>query len=87
MPRKVFMVRCGVGGDRDEAAGRGGPSAPGSDVVVDAGGADVVGEHLAELVVADLADVRDPAAEARRCRRSVLAAEPPDVSMPGGIAA
>ena len=54
----------GVGGDDDDAAARGRLRVGLTGTELHADGTQVVAEHLAELVVADLADVRGPAAEA-----------------------
>ena len=82
-----MSVRCGVGRDDDEAAT--GRFAAGRRLgrELDAGGADVVAEHRAELVVVDPADERRGAAERRDARPCVLAADPPEISAAGPIAA
>ena len=86
-PSDVFIVRCASGVTTISELAVGGPSSAGATEKSTPDGAEVVHEHGAELVVADLADERGASAAGRPRRPSVFAAEPPDASMPGGIAA
>ena len=60
----MFIVRWASGVTTIRQRPVGGPSVAGGAAEGDAGGAQVVGEHGAELVVADPADVGGPSAEA-----------------------